>query len=120
MPMIDKSLLRVAITEDTEFLVQAELNAIKQGLQYKQFEYNDGDKYKGYVNNQGQPHGVGKEEWPDGYKERAEYNQNKLHGTAKIAFASGNTYWGEYKDHKAEGYGTKEWASGNRYIGQWM
>jgi len=28
-------LLRVANTEDTEFLVQAELNAIKQGLQFK-------------------------------------------------------------------------------------
>ena len=36
LPMIDKSLLRVANTEDTEFLVQAELNAIKQGLEYKE------------------------------------------------------------------------------------
>jgi hypothetical protein len=33
--MIDKSLLRVANTDDTEFLVQAELNAIKQGLQFE-------------------------------------------------------------------------------------
>ena len=38
LAMIDKSLLRVANTEDTEFLVQAELNAIKQGLQYKEEE----------------------------------------------------------------------------------
>ena len=28
LPMIDKSLLRVAITEDTEFLLQSELKAI--------------------------------------------------------------------------------------------
>jgi hypothetical protein len=48
--MIDKSLLRVANIKDTEFLVQAELNAIKQGLQYKQIEYDDGTKYNGYVN----------------------------------------------------------------------
>ena len=53
--MIDKSLLRVANTEDTEFLVQAELNAIKQGLQYKEKEGKSGAKYFGYVNQQGQP-----------------------------------------------------------------
>ena len=45
LAMIDKSLLSVANIEDTEFLVQAELNAIKQGLQYKQIEYNDVVKY---------------------------------------------------------------------------
>ena len=50
LPMIDKSLLRVANTDDTEFLLQPELNAIKQGLQYKEIEYKDGVKYKGYVN----------------------------------------------------------------------
>jgi hypothetical protein len=32
LPMIDKSLLKVANTPDTHFLLQAELKAIKQGL----------------------------------------------------------------------------------------
>jgi vacuolar-type H+-ATPase catalytic subunit A/Vma1 len=32
LPMIDKSLLKVANTLDTHFLLQAELKAIKQGL----------------------------------------------------------------------------------------
>ncbi len=50
LPMIDKSLLRVANTDDTEFLLQPELKAIKQGLQYKEMEYKDSRKYKGYVN----------------------------------------------------------------------
>ena len=50
LPMIDKSLLRVANTDDTEFLLQPELNAIKQGLKYKEIENKDGVKYKGYVN----------------------------------------------------------------------
>ena len=36
LPMIDKSLLRVANTDDTEFLLQPELNAVKQGLEYKE------------------------------------------------------------------------------------
>jgi hypothetical protein len=50
--MIDESLLRVANTPDTpdtHFLLQPELKAIKQGLQYKEIEYVDGRKYKGYV-----------------------------------------------------------------------
>jgi hypothetical protein len=47
--MIDESLLRVANTPDTHFLLQAELKAIKQGLQYREIEYKDGSKYKGYV-----------------------------------------------------------------------
>ncbi len=32
--MIDKSLLKVANTPETEFLVQAELKAINKGLEY--------------------------------------------------------------------------------------
>jgi hypothetical protein len=47
--MIDKSFLKIANTPDTHFLLQAELKAIKQGLQYKEKEYKDGSKYKGYV-----------------------------------------------------------------------
>jgi hypothetical protein len=40
--MIDRSLLRVANTSHTEFLLQAELKAIKDGLQYKERD----DKHK--------------------------------------------------------------------------
>jgi hypothetical protein len=57
--MIDKSSLRVATTEETEFLVQAELKAIKQELEYKQIELSDGGKYYGYVNQNGERQGVG-------------------------------------------------------------
>ncbi len=120
LPMIDKSFLIVANTEDTNFLMQAEFNAIKQGLEYKQIEYDDGAKYSGYVNQQGQREGVGIRIWPDGQNERGEWHQNKLHGTAKVTYSDGETYWGEYKDHNSEGYGTEEWSSGNRYIGQYM
>jgi hypothetical protein len=47
--MIDESLLKVANTPDTHFLLQAELKAIKQGLQYREEERKSGRKYKGYV-----------------------------------------------------------------------
>jgi hypothetical protein len=38
LPMIDESKLKVANTPDTRFLLQAELKAIQQGLQYKEIE----------------------------------------------------------------------------------
>ncbi len=47
--MINKSKLRVAITEDADFLLQGELKAIKQGLQYKEIDALSGFKYKGYA-----------------------------------------------------------------------
>ena len=59
LPIIDKSLLRVANTPHTHFLLQAELNAIKQGLKYEEYEWEDGDRYKGYWNKDGQLEGVG-------------------------------------------------------------
>jgi hypothetical protein len=48
--LIDKSKLRVANTPDTHFLLQAELKALKQGLKYKEIDFNNGLKYQGYVN----------------------------------------------------------------------
>jgi hypothetical protein len=48
LAMIDESELRVANTPDTRFLLQAELKAIKQGLQYKQIQEDDWT-YNGYV-----------------------------------------------------------------------
>jgi hypothetical protein len=59
LPIIDKSLLRVANTPDTHFLLQAELNAIKQGLKYEEYEWEEGDRYKGYWNKDDQKEGVG-------------------------------------------------------------
>lgn len=48
LPMIDKSLLRVANTPNNEFLEQAELKAIKEGLKYEEKKIHGG-RYKGYV-----------------------------------------------------------------------
>jgi hypothetical protein len=57
LPLIDRSLLRVANTPETEFLLQAELRAIQAGLQYKEREimHEDYDEmFKGYVNQDNQ------------------------------------------------------------------
>jgi hypothetical protein len=58
-------MLRVAHTDEALFLVQAEIKAIKQGLQYKEREYNDRGSYKGYLNKDGQNEGVGIRIWKD-------------------------------------------------------
>ena len=51
LPLTDQSLLRVANTPNTQFLLQAELRAIHQGLQYKEIEKNKyGNRFIGYLN----------------------------------------------------------------------
>ena len=59
MPLTDQSLLRVANTPNTQSLLQAELRAIHQGLQYKEKTYPSGSIYTGYVNQDGLREGVG-------------------------------------------------------------
>jgi hypothetical protein len=116
----DPSLLRVANTPNTQFLLQAELRAIQNGFQYIEEEDEDGDIYKGYVDKYGLPEGVGMRIWSDGTKIYGEWHLNNRHGCVKDEWASGHSYWGEYKDGNREGYGTFERADGDRYIGQYM
>jgi hypothetical protein len=59
LPLTDQSLLRVANTPNSQFLLQAELRAIQQGLQYKEKTYSNGNRYTGYVNKDSLTEGVG-------------------------------------------------------------
>jgi hypothetical protein len=59
LQMIDESMLKVANTPETHFLVQAELKAIKQGLKYIELDVKEGVKYKGYINKDSGLEGVG-------------------------------------------------------------
>ncbi len=112
----DESLIRVANTPETQFLLQAELRAIQQGLKYIE-EDNEISKYKGYINNDDQYEGVGIEYNKDGTKIfSSEFHLNNLHGVVKVEDEFG-IYWGEFKDNKMDGYGTFEGANGYRYIG---
>jgi hypothetical protein len=115
----DPSLLRVANTPNTQFLLQAELRAIQNGLQYIEIKNEKGTIYNGYVKD-GIAEGVGINISTDGEKYIGECHLNKLHGCVKREWADGNKYWGGHKDGKKEGYGTWEWADGSRYIGQWV
>jgi hypothetical protein len=98
----DELLLRVANTPNTQFLLQAELRAIHQGLQYREIQVNKELRYHGYVNDEGQQEGVGMRIWTDGERDYGEWHLNKRHGCQKVEWADGGTHWGELK----EGYGT--------------
>ena len=76
----DESLLRVANTPNTQFLLQAELRAIHQGLQYREIQVNEELRYYGYVDQEGQPEGVGIIIWTNGNKANGEWHLNKPHG----------------------------------------
>jgi hypothetical protein len=113
LTLTDESLLIVANTPDSQFLLQAELRAIHQRLQYIERKNPDGDIYTGYVNQDGEKEGVGIGISTNGFKYIGEWHLNKSHGCGKGEDPSGATFWGELM----EGYGTEEGASGDRYIG---
>jgi len=51
---VDKSLLRIANTEESEFLAQSEQKAINDGLQFCEEKKYDNLVYRGYINEQGE------------------------------------------------------------------
>jgi hypothetical protein len=108
--------LRVVNTSITQFLLQAELRAIQKGLKYIEVQVNEELTYKGYVDKDGLPEGVGMRIRSDGYKDYGEWHLNNIHGCGKVDDIYGS-YWGEFKDNNNEGYGTYEGANGDRYIG---
>jgi hypothetical protein len=97
LTLADESLLRVANTPNTQFLLQGELRAIHQRLQYKERK-NPNGIYAGYVNKDEEKEGVGIAIVTDGLKYIGEWHLNKLHGCVKVEYPSGFTYWGEYNE----------------------
>ncbi len=84
LKVTDASLITVAFTPNTKFLLQPELRAIQQGLQYREIQVNEKWTYKGYVNEDGDWEGVGITICTDGYKDYGEWHLNKLHGYGKV------------------------------------
>jgi hypothetical protein len=76
----DPSLIRVANTPNTQFLLQAELRAIKNDLQYGELKFDDGI-HNGYIKD-GKREGVGIFVSTSGQTDIGEYT-NKLHGCVK-------------------------------------
>jgi|LauGreDrversion4_2_1035121.scaffolds.fasta_scaffold256736_2 hypothetical protein len=114
---IDPSLLKVANTESTRFLLQAELRAIQQGLQYTEMQVTKEIIYKGYVDKDGQREGVGMRIKTDGYKDYGQWHLDKRQGLGMAEFPNGNIWCGELKNGNREGFATWKAKNGDRFIG---
>jgi hypothetical protein len=57
--LTDPSKLKVANTPNTQFLLQAELRAIKDDHEYIEIETSEKIKFRGYLNAEGDREGVG-------------------------------------------------------------
>jgi hypothetical protein len=71
----DPTLIRVANTPNTQFLLQAELRAIQLGLQYIEIKEKNGI-YNGYLKDDDRE-GVGITTFTSGQKNIGEYHLNK-------------------------------------------
>lgn len=114
LPMIDESLIRVANTPETRFLLQGELKAIKEGLKYTEIEIKGfmNSTYKGYVDQDGKYEGVGILFYEPGWEQQGEWHKGNLNGCVKLtAKCYGSFYWGGYKSEEngfgaPDGFGT--------------
>ncbi len=111
------AVLKIAVDDETMWMLPGELYAIKQGLKFKQEKYNEGT-YRGYFNKDGEREGVEIYTFNSGEKHSGEYKRGKYNGVVKVEFARGDIYWGQWKDGLKEGYGTYQWKSdGEKYTG---
>ncbi len=99
------AVLKIAVDDETMWMLPGELYAIEQGLEFKEIKYDNGT-YRGYFNKDGDIEGVGITTFNDGEKRSGEYKRGKRNGVVKAEFADGNIYWGQCKDGLDEGYGT--------------
>ena len=111
------AVLKIAVDDETMWMLPGELYAIEQGLEFKEKKY-DNATYRGYFNKDGEREGVGITTFNDGEKHSGEYKRGKRNGVAKAEQANGDIYWGQYKDNLKEGYGTYQWKSSvQKYTG---
>ena len=112
------AVLKIAIDDETMWMLPGELYAIEQGLEFKEKNYKNGT-YRGYFNKDGEREGVGIGTYNNGNKYSGEYKRGKRNGVVKAESTYGDIYWGQWKDYLKEGYGTYQWekSSVQKYTG---
>ena len=111
------AVLKIAVDDETMWMLPGELYAIEKGLEFKEKKYYN-CTYRGYFNKDGEEEGVGIMTFNNGNKYSGEYKRGKRNGVVKAEFADGNIYWGQWKDDLKEGYGIFQWkSSGHKYTG---
>jgi hypothetical protein len=115
--------------------------ALLEGLEkVEAVEYQNGDKYRGQLNQHGKrhgvgvytmkngtlyrgdfkmgkPHGFGEYKYPNGDVYVGQFKHDLFHGVGRYIAASGMTHEGEYKDGKRHGNGTMTASNGSTYTG---
>ncbi len=114
----------IANTPETMFLLQPELLAIKNRLEYKQNLKGVNGlglpfTYRGYVNASNLREGVGISTFDLGYS-LGEFHNGLANGTVKIILKNGNIFWGQFKNDNLEGYGESTYKDGRSYKGQYQ
>jgi len=81
--------------------------------------YSNGDKYKGRIDEECEPNGVGVLKKADGSSvAEGHFKHGRLHGKGKETFSDGCTYTGYYEEGLMSGYGTYAYSStGDYYSG---
>jgi hypothetical protein len=111
------AVLKIAVDDETMWMLPEELYAIEQGLEFGEGE-GDNCTHRGYFNKDGEREGVGITTFNSGEKYSGEYKRDKRNGVVKAEYANGDIYWGQWKDNLKEGYGTYQWkSSGEKYTG---
>lgn len=77
-----------------------------------------GSVYLGEMND-GKPHGVGKEKWPDKSTYEGSYNNGMRTGQGVFTWPDKSFYKGCFVNNEMQGYGVFKWRNGNRYEGMW-
>ena len=92
------AVLKIAVDDETMWMLPGELYAIEQGLEFKEEKY-DNCTYRGYFNKDGEEEGVGITIFNSGEKHSGEYKRGKRNGAVKAELANGDIYWGQWKDN---------------------
>ena len=82
-------------------------------------ELEEGIKYTGEWNPQGERHGYGVQSWADGSHYEGYWVNDKANGKGRLYHADGDIYQGDWKDDKAHGYGVYLHTDGAKYEGNW-
>lgn len=86
---------------------------------YEATKDNSGKKYKGEWNQDGEPHGLGVQLWPDGSKFEGAWANGQSCGFGRMTHANGDIYEGEWARDMANGSGVFVDHVGATYSGAW-
>lgn len=89
--------LKLANTPETRWFLQGELKAIKDGHAFNEKIKGTNCTYRGYVNQDGKPEGVGIVVFDNGDKFSGQYKGGYRNGVIKAEYTAGDMCWGMFE-----------------------